>query len=92
MTLTEILPAVRQLPVLDKLRLIRILADEKPVISEKVRNPALGNDQAPMPSCTAVRLALSNTKGSESALATWSLSLGHLLVIGCLAIGHSSCP
>ncbi|RME43917.1 MAG: hypothetical protein D6791_14375 [Chloroflexi bacterium] len=28
MTLTEILPAVRQLPALDKLRLIRILAEE----------------------------------------------------------------
>ena len=28
MTLTEILPAVRQLPALDKLRLIRILAKD----------------------------------------------------------------
>ena len=28
MTLTEILPAVRQLPALDKLRLIRILAED----------------------------------------------------------------
>jgi len=28
MTLTEILPAVRQLPTLDKIRLIRILAEE----------------------------------------------------------------
>jgi len=28
MTLTEILPAIRQLPVLDKIRLIRILAEE----------------------------------------------------------------
>jgi hypothetical protein len=28
MTLTDILPAVRQLPTLDKLRLIRILAQE----------------------------------------------------------------
>jgi len=28
MTLIEILPAVRQLPALDKLRLIRILAEE----------------------------------------------------------------
>jgi hypothetical protein len=28
MELTEILPAIRQLPSLDKLRLIRILADE----------------------------------------------------------------
>ncbi|MBC7227289.1 MAG: hypothetical protein H5T61_08655 [Thermoflexales bacterium] len=28
MSLTEILPAVRQLPVLDKIRLIRILAEE----------------------------------------------------------------
>ncbi len=28
MTLTEILPAIRQLPALDKIRLIRILAEE----------------------------------------------------------------
>jgi hypothetical protein len=28
MTLTEILPTIRQLPVLDKIRLIRILAEE----------------------------------------------------------------
>jgi len=28
MTLTEILPAIRQLPVLDKIRLTRILAEE----------------------------------------------------------------
>ena len=28
MTLTEILPAVRQLPTLDKIRLLRILAEE----------------------------------------------------------------
>lgn len=28
MTLTEILPVVRQLPILDKIRLIRILAEE----------------------------------------------------------------
>lgn len=28
MTLTEILPTVRQLPILDKIRLIRILAQE----------------------------------------------------------------
>ncbi len=28
MTLTEILPAVRQLPALDKIRLLRILAEE----------------------------------------------------------------
>lgn len=28
MTLTEILPTVRQLPILDKIRLIRILAEE----------------------------------------------------------------
>lgn len=28
MTLTEVLPSVRQLPTLDKLRLIRILAQE----------------------------------------------------------------
>jgi len=28
MTLTEILPAVRQLPMLDKIRLLRILAEE----------------------------------------------------------------
>jgi len=28
MNLTEILPAIRQLPVLDKIRLIRILAEE----------------------------------------------------------------
>jgi len=28
MSLTELLPAVRQLPALDKLRLIRILAEE----------------------------------------------------------------
>jgi len=28
MTLTEILPAIRQLPTLDKIRLIRILAEE----------------------------------------------------------------
>lgn len=28
MTLTEIVPAVRQLPVLDKIRLLRILAEE----------------------------------------------------------------
>jgi hypothetical protein len=28
MTLAEILPAVRQLPILDKIRLIRILAEE----------------------------------------------------------------
>lgn len=28
MTLTEVLPAVRQLPTLDKIRLIRILAEE----------------------------------------------------------------
>ncbi len=28
MSLTEILPAVRQLPTLDKIRLIRILAEE----------------------------------------------------------------
>lgn len=28
MTLTEILPSIRQLPALDKIRLIRILAEE----------------------------------------------------------------
>lgn len=28
MTLTEILPAVRQLPAVDKIRLIRVLAEE----------------------------------------------------------------
>ncbi len=28
MTLTEILPAVRQLPALDKIRLLRVLAEE----------------------------------------------------------------
>lgn len=28
MTLTEILPAVRQLPILEKVRLLRILAEE----------------------------------------------------------------
>ena len=33
MTLTEVLPVIRQLPTLDKLRLIRILAQEQDGVS-----------------------------------------------------------
>ncbi len=34
MTLTEILPAVRQLPTLDKIRLLRIVAEELDKVEE----------------------------------------------------------
>ena len=40
MSLTELLPAVRQLPALDKLRLIRILAEELDSIEIP---PGIGN-------------------------------------------------
>lgn len=36
MTLTEILPAVRQLPMLDKIRLIRVLAEELDIEEKNV--------------------------------------------------------